>query len=295
MSESPIGQPGSVPEGVSPPASPAPTADPPSAPTTPAWPPAQQAAAQPAPAPAWAAPGAVAPVAPVAPVDPGVAAAALTTRTGSWFAGLDPRGWRTTIVVGVLMVATVLGANLANAAVPLPTEPNTPAQPIPTVPAEQPIEPPIERPPDPGPVNPGSAVEVGYGLVIFPPAGWTVVAAEPGSVALQRGGVILLVVSTPWPDDPASLADAYTQGFFSGGQFQSASPQTATLGNGIPAVVIAWSGIIDGAQYDGAIAAGAASGVGVVLNAIAPAGQLQSVAGDLDAIAATLQLVPGGQ
>lgn len=252
-------------------------------------PPLGTPAAPPAPTPAWAPPPGV------APVDPGVAAAAVTTRTGSWFAGLDPRGWRTTIVAAALMIGTVAGANLVNAAVPLPADPVTPYQPVPTIPVDQPVEPPVEPPAEPGPVSPGGAVEVGYGLVVYPPAGWTVVAAEPGSVALQRGGVILIVLATAWPDDPAALADAYTEGFFADGQFQSATPQTATLGNGIPAVAIAWSGIIDGAQYDGVIAAGVESGTGVVLNAIAPAGQLQAVADDLDTIAATLQVVPGGQ
>jgi hypothetical protein len=270
MSELPIGRPGSAPDGVAPPAAPQPVPDP-------------------GPASTWATPGGV------APVDPGAAAAAVTTRTGSWFAGLDPRGWRTTVVVGALMVGTVLGANLVNAAVPLPAEPVAQEQPIPTIPADQPVEPPVEPPADPGPVGPGSAVEVGYGLVVYPPAGWTVVASEPGSVALQRGGVILLVLATPWEEDPAALADAYAEGFFADGQFQAATPQTATLGNGIPAVAIAWSGIIDGAQYDGVIAAGVESGTGAVLNAIAPSGQLQGVAGDLDTIAATLQVVPGGQ
>lgn len=196
------------------------------------------------------------------------------------------------------MVGTVLGANLVNAAVPLPTEPMTPDQALPAIPVEPPVEPGLDVPLDPrvepGPVSPGSAVDVGYGLVVHPPGGWTVVAAEPGSVALQRGGAFLLVLAAPWLDDPASLADSYAEGFFADGQFQSATPQAATLGSGIPAVTIAWSGIIDGVHYDGVIAAGAESGTGAVLNAVAPAGQLQSVADDLDAIAATLLIVPGG-
>lgn len=225
-------------------------------------------------------------------------AAAVTTRTGSWFAGLDPRGWRTTLVVAALMVGAVVGANLVNAAVPLPEEPAIPDVPAPTIPGADPgpVEPgPVEPPADAGPVTPGSPVEVGHGLVLYPPAGWTVVAAETGSVALQKGGVILLALATPWEGDPASLADTYAQAFFAEGQFQSATPKTGTLGNGVPSVVIGWSGIVDGSQYDGAIAAGVASGTGMVLNAIAPKGQFQGVADDLDAIGETLQIVPGGE
>jgi hypothetical protein len=239
--------------------------------------------------PAWAPPGGV------APVEPGVAAAAVTTRSGSWFAGLDPRGWRTTLVVAALMIGTVFGANLVNAAVPLPEEPVTPDQPLPTIPGTDPAPiDPDQPPPEPGPVSPGDPVEVGFGLVLYPPAGWTVVEAQPGSVALQKGGVILLALATTWEGDPASLAETYSQSFFSGGEFQSATPKTGSLGNGIPSVVIGWTGIVDGAQYDGVIAAGVLSGTGMVLNAIAPKGQFGGVAGDLDAIGETLQIIPGG-
>jgi len=56
-------------------------------------------------------------------------AAAFATRTGSWFSGLDPRGWRTTLVVAAIMIGTVIGANIVNAAVPLPADPSSAAGP----------------------------------------------------------------------------------------------------------------------------------------------------------------------
>lgn len=233
---------------------------------------------------------------------PAPAAAAVTTRTGSWFAGLDPRGWRTTIAVAVLMVATVVTANLVNAAVPLPAEPSSPVEPGPAIPGTEPapgdptpVEP-VEpaEPVAPGPVEPGDAVEVGYGLVLYPPAGWSVVGSEPGQVALQKGGVVLLALAIPYDGDPATLAEEYTAAFFADGQFTAAAPQAGTLGNGVPSVVIGWSGIVDGSQYDGAVAAGVASGTGMVLNVIAPKGQFGGVASDLDVIGDTLQIVPGG-
>jgi hypothetical protein len=214
-------------------------------------------------------------------------------RTPAGFAGLDSRGWRTTIVAAVLMLGIVGGTNLVNAAVPLPDEPAGQAAPGPVIPGSDPAVDP--GPLDPGPVAPGDPIDVGHGLTLRPSAGWTVIASEPGQVALQKGGVVLVALATPYDGEPASLAEQYAEAFFAGGQFQSSSPRPGTLGNDVPSVVIGWSGITEGTQLDGVIAAGVASGVGFVLNGIAPMGQLQAVADDLDAIGATLRLAPGGE
>lgn len=287
MTDQAGGRPGGAPDG-----EPAPEASPAAASAAPdAAAPAATSAAAPAAAPslpiAWPAP---------APV-----AATVTTRTGSWFAGLDPRGWRTTVAAGVLMLATVLAANLVNAAVPLPEDPVAIVDPLPAIPGggPAPVDPEDPAgpgdPADPGPVGPGDAVEVGGGLVLYPPAGWTVVSSEPGAVVLQKGGVVLLALTTAYDGDPAILADGYTEAFFATGQFQASSPETGTLGNGIPSVVISWAGIIDGGQYDGVIASGAASGTGMILNVVAPKGQLGGVADDLETIGESLQIAPGGE
>lgn len=230
-------------------------------------------------------------------VDLGAPGAAVTTRTGSWLAGLDPRGWRTTIVAGVLMIGTVVTANLVNAAVPLPADPAAIVDPLPAIPGDgsAPVEPAPGEAADPGPVGPGAAVGIGGGLVLYPPAGWTVVSSEPGAVVLQKGGVVLVGLATPYEGDPAALADGYAEEFFATGQFQASSPETGTLGNGIPSVVISWAGIIDGGQYDGVIASGAASGTGMILNVVAPKGQLGGVADDLEIIGETLQITAVGE
>jgi hypothetical protein len=239
------------------------------------------------------APIAPAPAAPPPPVAAPVAAVA--TRTGSWFAGLDPRGWRTTIIVAVLMVGTVFAANFVNAAVPLPTDPGTPVEPGPGVPGTTPL-PDDPGPVDPGPVSPGAGVEVGGGVVVFPPDGWTVVGSEQGQVIFQKAGVIFIAIAGAYEGSPEDLANGYREAF--GGamsQFSSGEPQGAQLGSGIPAVVFSYVGITDGSQVDGVIAAGVSSGTGVILNIFAPKGQLQSVADDLDVIGNTIQITPGGQ
>ena len=137
MTDSTTGEPGAEPAAIEPPAAQPPAIEPP--------------AADPVPAPRP----------PATPFgDLGAPGAAVTTRTGSWLAGLDPRGWRTTIVAGVLMIGTVVTANLVNAAVPLPEEPAAIVDPLPAIPGDgsPPIEPAPGEAADPGPVGPGAAV-----------------------------------------------------------------------------------------------------------------------------------------
>lgn len=223
------------------------------------------------------------------------ATAVIATRAGSWFAGLDPRGWRTTIAVAVLMIGTVFGANLVNAAVPLPTGTGTPVEPGPGVPGATPL-PGDPAPADPGPVSPGTPVEVGSGVVLYPPSGWTVVGSEQGQVVLQKAGVVLIAIAGSYEGTPEELATGYRDAFAAEmGQLSAGEFQGGQLGNGIPAVVFQYVGITDGNQVDGVMAAGVASGTGVILNILAPKGQLESVSGDLDVIGGTLQITPGGE
>ena len=261
-------------------------APPPAASPAPVAPPPVAAAAATLPPPA--APVAAAP--PAAPV-----AAVIATRAGSWFAGLDPRGWRTTIVVAVLLVGTVLGANLVNAAIPLPSNPG-PVDPGPGVPGDpnpnpgQPTAPPV----DPGPSVPGAGLKVGSGVVVYPPDGWSVVGSESGQVVLQKGAAVILVLGTPWTTSPLDLVVVYRDAFFKGGQFTANEPQSLQIGNGIPAAGFQYTGVLEGSQVDGAIIAGAAGGSGVLVNVIASAGGLQGVSDDVDQILGTVQITGGG-
>jgi hypothetical protein len=219
--------------------------------------------------------------------------AAFATRTGSWFSGLDPRGWRTTLVVAAIMIGTVIGANIVNAAVPLPADPSSAAGPGPGVPGATPL-PGDPAPPDRGPVSPGTPVDVGSGVALYPPNGWTVTASEQGQVVLQKGGVTLVATAGAYDGTPAELAAAYSESFFAAnGQFSAGEPQSAEIGGSIPAVAFAYAGVAEGNLVDGVMAVGVAEGTGVVLNAFAPAGQLEPAIADIDAIATTLQLTPG--
>ncbi len=231
----------------------------------------------------------VPPVAPTWPPGP-------TTRSGSWFAGLDPRGWRTSIVAGVLMFGVVFGVNLVNAAVPLPADPAAvnPGPEIPVGPGPDPGQP-TAAPLEPGPVAPGAGLEIGSGVVAYPPAGWTVVGSEPGQAVLQKGGAILILGALWWTDTPLALVTAYRDAFFAAGELTASEPETGEMGNGIPAVGLAYTGILDGSQVDGAMFAGATGGSGVVVNVFAATGTLRAVGDDVDEILATIQVSGGGE
>jgi hypothetical protein len=216
------------------------------------------------------------------------------TRTGSWSGGLDPRGWRTTIVVAVIMVGTVLGANLANAAVPLPSSvgvvdpgPGVPGDPTPGQPGAPPI--------DPGPGVPGTGLEVGSGVIVQPPDGWSVVGSESGQVVLQKGAAVILVLATPWTASPVDLVVAYRDSFFEGGQFSADEPQSLQIGNSIPAAGFPYTGVLEGSPVDGAIIAGTASGSGVLVNVIAAAGGLAGASDDVDQLLETVRITGDSQ
>jgi hypothetical protein len=269
----------------------APAAPPATAPAPPAAAPAPPAASPAPPAgtpPVWGSPT-DAPPAAGAPTS--TAQVGLATRSGSWFAGLDPRGWRTTIVAAVLMFGVVFGVNLVNAAVPLPADPGQldPGSGVPGMPTPgpgQPTTPPVE----PGPVEPGAGVDVGSGVVAYPPAGWSVVGAEPGQAILQKGGAVLVIGALPWTDTPLALATAYRDAFFAAGELTANEPETGEIGNGIPAVGFGYTGILDGTPVDGAMFAGATGTTGVVVNVFAASGTLRALGDDIDEILATIQV-----
>ena len=208
------------------------------------------------------------------------------------------------------MFGVVFGVNFVNAAVPLPRDPGivNPGAAIPAEPTAEPGQPtpepgqptpapgqPTTPPVQPGPVEAGTAVEIGSGVVVYPPGGWTVVGSEPGQTVFQKGGAILIVGALPWTDTPMALATAYRDAFFANGELRGNDPQTIEIGNGVPAVGFGYTGILQGSQVDGAMFAGASGGTGVVVNVFASTGTLRGLSDDIDAVLNTIQLTGGRQ
>jgi hypothetical protein len=207
-------------------------------------------------------------------------------------------GMRTTILCAVIMIGVVFGANIVNAAVPMPGDPG-PISMGPAVPAEpgasaNPNQPPVS-PVNPGPVTPGEGLAIGSGVVIYPTGGWTAVPADAGIMAFQKASVTLVFIPLAWDGAPEELLVKYRDLFFEGGKFQSNDPTTGTIGGGvIPAATIGYAGNINGTQVDGAIIVGAKNGTGLVINVLGPQGSLTNVTDDLNKVLGTVEFT-GGQ
>jgi hypothetical protein len=208
-------------------------------------------------------------------------------------------GLRTTILSAAIMIGVVFGVNVVNAAVPLPQDPGFvdpgPAAPLdPNPPAQDPDRPqPTMTPVEPGPVAPGAALQVGAGVVIYPPDGWTALGTEDGVTVLQKGGVVMIVAGIEWGGTPLELAAGYRDAWFEGGQFAANDPESGSIGNGVPGAALSYSGILEGTQVEGIIVSGATGGAGVILNTFGAQGSINGVSNDLNSVFGTVQFTGG--
>jgi hypothetical protein len=205
------------------------------------------------------------------------------------------RGWRTTIAVATVILAVVIGVNVADAAIPLPDNPapfDAPGLPDASFPADPgaPGGPdatltPIDR----GPVEDGDQLDVGQGYSIRLPGGWTLVSQEDGVTVLQQGAALLLIDALPTEDTPEDLAQWYRDAWFQDGSYTGGDPASRTIGAGIPAADLDYTGTFDGTTVDGRIVTAAEDGAGLLVNVFAPTGSLTEVAPDLESILASVQ------
>jgi hypothetical protein len=136
-------------------------------------------------------------------------------------------------------------------------------------------------------------VDVGAGFVIHPPDGWTVVGGDEGLTVFQKSGVLLIVGGLAWAGTPSELAAQYRDAWFAGGQFSGDEPQAGSIGNGIPAAGLSYTGVIEGTQVDGAIVTGVTDGAGILFNIFGASGSLNGVSDDLDTILGPVQHTGG--
>jgi hypothetical protein len=216
--------------------------------------------------------------------------------TGSPRAGRSAgssRGWRTSLAVLGTILVVVAGVNMADASVPLP-EAITPID-DPAVPdASFPVDPdaPAETltPIEPGPVEQGDTIEAGLGYTIRAPAGWTVVSQEDETTVLQKGAAMLVIAAIATEDSPEDLATWYRDAWFQGGGYTGGDSRSRTVGNGIPAAEVDYTGAFDGSTIDGRIVTVSDAGAGLLINALAPTGSLAEIAPDIDAILTSVAL-----
>jgi hypothetical protein len=199
-------------------------------------------------------------------------------------------GLRTSIAAAAIMVGVLLGANVINAGMPLPgkptavnTGPQVPQNPGPAQPGTS------ANPANPGPVAAGGTVDLGNGVTVRPPTGWSVAGQDQGVTGFSKGNVIVLAAGIVWKDTALSLATQYRDAWFKQGQFQGEDPQTGTIA-GNDGAVLNYTGTVKGAQFDGGIVALVKNGKAGLLNMYGPSGSLKDVSGDLNDFINSMQV-----
>jgi hypothetical protein len=107
----------------------------------------------------------------------------LATTTRTWLAGLDPTGWRPTLIVAGILAALVLGTQLINAAIPVPGSRPLPGQ-------------------STGPSVPGAPVVVAGDVRFVLVSGWQITqryADQLPGVGVQKGDVRMEIRATVAP------------------------------------------------------------------------------------------------
>jgi hypothetical protein len=206
------------------------------------------------------------------------------------------RGWRTTIAVASVILVIVIGVNVADAAIPLPDHPAAAdGRAVPD--ASFPTDPDAPGAPDAtltpvgrGPLEQGEELDVGLGYTIRSPGGWTVVSQEDEVTVLQRGAAVLVFEAIASEETPEDLARRYRDAWFQDGSYTGGDPASRTVGDGIAAAQLDYTGAFEGTAVDGRIVTATADSAGLIVNLFAPTGALTEAAPDLETILASLRL-----
>jgi hypothetical protein len=133
---------------------------------------------------------------------------------------------------------------------------------------------------------PASAT-LGQGVSVTPAAGWT--SAEtawdvgPNAISLKKSGVLVAFAADTYEGDTRQLFDAQLAGAREQfGSFRSLEEAPTTVAGEVPALTVMFSGTADSSDLEGELVVTATGQTGVVMLAVAPAGQIARVQDDLD-------------
>ena len=122
-----------------------------------------------------------------------------------------------------------------------------------------------------------------------PAGGWTsaqnVWNVGPGAISLQRAGVLAAFAADSYSGTTQQLLDAQLSGVRGQfGSFRSLPAASTTVAGGVPALKVLFSGTANSSQLEGELVVGTSGGIGVVMLAVAPSGQVAQVQSDLDSM-----------
>jgi hypothetical protein len=206
------------------------------------------------------------------------AAAQITARGGAWWGQLDPTGKRPTIIVAIALVALVLGSQFLNALVPVSAGSGGGGAGS-------------QRPPA------GAPVDIGNGIRVTPPAAWEPVATPMGlpGVRFQRGACTTEVGIAGFDASPKDLLVAYVNQVLAPGtqNVNVSAAATGVGGNGRPIARATYTGASKdlGTAVEGEITTQVTpGGIGIIVNAYAPQGQLAGCLGEVHQFVDTIEV-----
>ena len=128
---------------------------------------------------------------------------------------------------------------------------------------------------------------LGRGVIVTPAAGWAsaenVWEVGPNAVSLKKSGVLVAFAADAYAGDAQQLLDAQLASVRDQfGSFRSLPEASTTVASGVPAFMVLFSGTADSSDLGGELVVATAGQTGVVMLAVAPAGQISRVQGDLD-------------
>jgi len=137
------------------------------------------------------------------------------------------------------------------------------------------------------------ALQVGDGVAVTPPFGW--VSAEdswdvgPNGVSLEKSGALVAFAAETFVGDAAALLEsqvAQIEAEFS--SFDELPAVSDLVAGDVPALRVLFSGTANAGRLEGQVVSAVSAGTGIVMVAIAPAGQLRRVQGDIDTMLETM-------
>ncbi len=130
-------------------------------------------------------------------------------------------------------------------------------------------------------------IELGRSVTVTPAAGWTSAAdvweVGPNAASLKRAGAVAVFAAEAYDGSAEELLalqlDDLRSEFDS---FRALPAAESSIAGSLPAMTVLFSGIADSSRLEGELVTAAQGGTGVVMLAVAPAGQLPRVQADLE-------------
>jgi hypothetical protein len=147
----------------------------------------------------------------------------------------------------------------------------------------------------PGGLAGNGSIPVGRGVAIINPGGWAsapnIWRVGPNAVSLQKAGAVVTFAAEAYTAGVQQLSadgSSFLQSQFS--SLRSLPAAADTIAGDVPALITLFSGSQNSSLLEGELVVAVRGGTGVVMLAVAPAGQLRRVQGDLDQMLNTMSV-----